>query len=129
MKQNSEIRKWFEYDHTHFIDPDIYLKDNEIIKLGNLKIKTYLSPGHSSGSIFYQVEDILISGDVLFYRQVGRTDLLGGSKEAIVKSVRRLYSELPDETKVYPGHGQFTDIGTEKTDNEEVTLNEINIKN
>lgn len=128
MKQHPEIGKWFEYDLIRFIEPDIYVIKNEIYKLGNLEIKIFLSPGHSAGSICYHVGDVLFSGDVLFYRQVGRTDLLNGSREAIVKSVRRLYAELPDETKVYPGHGQFTDIGTEKTENEEVTINEAKLK-
>jgi glyoxylase-like metal-dependent hydrolase (beta-lactamase superfamily II) len=68
------------------------------------------------------VEDVLFSGDVLFYRQVGRTDLLGGSEENLIKSVRRLYNELPEKTKVYPGHGEFTDIGTEKVKNEKIRI-------
>jgi glyoxylase-like metal-dependent hydrolase (beta-lactamase superfamily II) len=75
------------------------------------------------------VEDVLFSGDVLFYRQVGRTDLLGGSKDNIAKSVRRLYTELPGSTKVYPGHGEFTDIGTERTENQEVRIDGATIKN
>jgi len=94
-----------------------------------LKIKTILSPGHSRGSICYHVGNVLFSGDVLFYREVGRTDLLGGSGEEIVKSVRMLYTLLPDETKVYPGHGQFTEICYEKIENEEVTINEVNLQN
>ncbi len=129
MKKSAEFRKWFEYDMSIFKEPDIYLEDNQVYKLGNQEIRTFLSPGHSSGSICFHVGDVLFSGDVLFYRQVGRTDLLGGSKEDIVKSVRRLYRELPDETKVYPGHGEFTDIGTEKTENEEVTIDVVTIKN
>jgi glyoxylase-like metal-dependent hydrolase (beta-lactamase superfamily II) len=68
------------------------------------------------------VGDVLFSGDVLFYRRVGTTDLLGGSSEEQVRSVRRLYEQLPDETKVYPGHGRFTDIGSEKTENQHVTV-------
>jgi hydroxyacylglutathione hydrolase len=125
MKQSLEFRKWFEYDLSIFKEPDIYLEDNQTYKLGNLEIRTFLSPGHSAGSICYHVGDVLFSGDVLFYRQVGRTDLLGGSKESLIKSVRRLYAELPDTTKVYPGHGEFTDIGTEKMENEEVTINAV----
>jgi glyoxylase-like metal-dependent hydrolase (beta-lactamase superfamily II) len=120
MMSNPEIKKWEKYDLSIFVNRDIDLEDDQIYKLGNLEIQTFLSPGHSAGSICFYVEDVLFSGDVLFYRQVGRTDLLGGSKENIVKSVRRLYAELPDSTKVYPGHGEFTDIGTEKTENEEV---------
>jgi glyoxylase-like metal-dependent hydrolase (beta-lactamase superfamily II) len=124
-----EIKKWEDYDLSVFVKPDIYLEDDQTFELGNLEIRTILSPGHSAGSICFYVEDVLFSGDVLFYRQVGRTDLLGGSKENIVKSVRRLYAELPDTTKVYPGHGEFTDIGTEKTENEEVRIDAVTIKN
>ncbi len=129
MKKQPEYRKWFEYDISIFCPPDIYLEDNQIYKLGNLEIRTFLSPGHSSGSICFLVRDVLFSGDVLFYRQVGRTDLMGGSKEDIVRSVRRLYAELPEATKVYPGHGEFTDIGSEKEKNEEVTVDAATIKN
>ncbi len=129
MMKNPEIKKWEEYDLTIFVNPDIYLEDDQIYKLGNLEIRTFLSPGHSAGSICFYVEDVLFSGDVLFYRQVGRTDLLGGSKENISKSVQRLYAELPDTTKVYPGHGEFTDIGTEETENEEVRVDGVTIKN
>ena len=129
MMKVPEIKKWEDYDLSIFVKPDIYLEDDQTYKLGNLEIRTFLTPGHSAGSICFLVEDILFSGDVLFYRKVGRTDLLGGSKENLVKSVRRLYTELPDATKVYPGHGEFTDIGTEKTENEEITVDDIMIEN
>ncbi len=129
MKEIPEYRKWFEYDMSIFKKPDIYLEDGQTYKLGNLEIRTFLSPGHSRGSICFYVGDVLFSGDVLFHRQVGRTDLKGGSKENIVSSVRRLYAELPDTTKVYPGHGEFTDIGSEKHENEEVTIDTEMVKN
>jgi hypothetical protein len=54
---------------------------------------------------------------------------VGGSREDIVKSVRRLYTELPDSTKVYPGRGEFTDIGSEKRENEEVSADAVDVKN
>jgi glyoxylase-like metal-dependent hydrolase (beta-lactamase superfamily II) len=127
MKQNPDIARWFDYDLLTFPEPDIDLKDNQIYRLGNLEIRTLLSPGHSAGSICFHTGNALFSGDVLFHRQVGRTDLLDGSNEAIVQSVRRLYDELPDATVVYPGHGPFTYIGTEKTENEEVTENTVHL--
>ncbi len=129
MKINPDYRKWFEYDLSKFRQPDIHLEDGQVYKLGNLEVQTFLSPGHSRGSICFLVRDALFSGDLLFYRQVGRTDLMGGSKDNIIRSVRRLYAELPEETKVYPGHGEFTDIGAEKKKNEEVTADTVNIKN
>ena len=110
-------------------EPDIFATDGQVFKLGGLKIKAILSPGHSRGSLCYNVGDVLISGDVLFAGQVGRTDLMDGGKEAIVKSVRRLYASLPDGTKVYPGHGPSTDIGAEKKGNEEVSATSVNLKN
>jgi hydroxyacylglutathione hydrolase len=129
MMKIPEYKKWFEYDMSMFKKPDIYLEDGQTYKLGNLEIKTFLSPGHSRGSICFYVGDVLFSGDVLFHRQVGRTDLIGGSKEDIVESVRRLYAELPEATRVYPGHGEFTDIGSEKRANEEVSIDAVNVKN
>jgi hydroxyacylglutathione hydrolase len=129
MRKIPEYKKWFEYDMSIFKKPDIYLEDGQTYKLGNLEIRTFLSPGHSRGSICFYVGDVLFSGDVLFRRQVGRTDLVGGSREDIVKSVRRLYTELPDVTKVYPGHGEFTNIGSEKRENEEVSVDAVNVKN
>ncbi len=129
MMENPEIKKWEDYDLSIFVKPDIFLEDNQIYELGNLEIRTLLSPGHSAGSFCFHVGDVLFSGDVLFKGRVGRTDLPGGSKETLAKSVRRLYAELPDATKVYPGHGEFTDIGTEKTENEEVTADAVTIRN
>ena len=127
MKSIPGVSQWFEIDPSEFVKPDFFLEDNQTYKLGKHRIRTFLSPGHSAGSICFHVGDMLFSGDVLFHRQVGRTDLLGGSDEAIVESVRRLYRELPDSTIVYSGHGPSTDIGTEKEQNEEVTLKAANL--
>jgi glyoxylase-like metal-dependent hydrolase (beta-lactamase superfamily II) len=127
--QNPIIKKWMEYDPAVLGKVDLYLEDNQIYHLGDIKIRTILAPGHSRGSICFHVGDVLFSGDVLFHKRVGRTDFMGGSGEEIVKSVHRLYALLPDETKVYPGHGQFTDIGLEKIENEEVTVDEVNLQN
>jgi hydroxyacylglutathione hydrolase len=128
MRQDTALAKWFEYDFSIFVKPDICLEDNQTYKLGNLTIQTILSPGHSIGSMCYHVDNVLFSGDVLFYRTVGRTDLLGGSTEELVRSVRKLYALFPDETKVYPGHGQCTDIGSEKRENKKITSDNVNMK-
>jgi glyoxylase-like metal-dependent hydrolase (beta-lactamase superfamily II) len=116
-------------DYDLIRKPDIFAAAGQVFKLGGLEIQAILSPGHSRGSLCYGAGDVLISGDVLFAGQVGRTDLLDGGKDAIVKSVRALYASLPDETKVYPGHGPATDIGTEKKGNVEVSATSVNIKN
>ncbi|GFI70355.1 putative metallo-hydrolase [Lachnospiraceae bacterium] len=74
------------------------------------------TPGHTKGSCCYYFEDnkILISGDTLFQESVGRTDLPTGSMGVLVRSVKEKLMPLPEEVKVYPGHGESTTIGYEK---------------
>jgi len=111
-----------DFDIKTIGEPAVYVKDGDVFQLGDARIRAFLSPGHSRGSVCYQARKMLFSGDVLFYRNVGRTDLPGsGGWEEIVKSIRRLYSSLPDETLVYPGHRQATDIGSEKNQNPKVS--------
>lgn len=124
-----ELAALLTLDYDRIGKPDIFAADGQVFKLGGLEIRAILSPGHSRGSLCYSTRGILISGDVLFAGQVGRTDLMDGGKDAIVKSVRALYASLPDETKVYPGHGPSTDIGTEKKENQEVSATSVNLKN
>jgi glyoxylase-like metal-dependent hydrolase (beta-lactamase superfamily II) len=59
-------------------------------------------------------ENFLIGGDVLFYRSIGRTDLPGGNHDLLISNIREKLFSLPDETRVYPGHGPATSIGLEK---------------
>jgi len=97
----------------------IFLKENEPIKLGNDEMKILLVPGHSPGSVgFYcKEEKFIISGDVLFYRSIGRTDLPLGDHETLLKSIREKLFTLPGETIVYSGHGPATTIADEKAEN------------
>ncbi len=129
LKSSPEFSKWLEYEMPLFREPDVYLDDNQAYQLGNLTIRTILTPGHSRGSICLYVDDVLFAGDVLFYRRVGGPAGPGGSEEDIIQSVRRLYAMFPDSTKVYPGHGEFTDIGSEKRENSEVTLESAAVQN
>jgi len=114
------------FDISSVCTPDVFLEDNQTYKVGDIEIRTIFSPGHSRGSVSYCAENVLFSGDVLFYRNVGRTDLEGMSWESLVRSVRKLYSLLPDETIVYPGHGQFTTIGSEKKYNAKISEDKTN---
>lgn len=72
------------------------------------KWKIFHTPGHTKGSCcFYnEAEKILISGDTIFYRSYGRTDLPGGSETEIQQSLMKIYEEIPGGTKVFPGHGE-----------------------
>lgn len=120
-EEDPSIGDMFDFDYTLLGEPDIFLADGQSYRLGDLEILTFLTPGHSRGSICFQVGNALFSGDVLFQGRVGSTDpLMSGGLGAIAASVRRLYEVLPEETVVYPGHGDFTDIGTEMRENTEV---------
>ncbi|MFV0607012.1 MAG: MBL fold metallo-hydrolase [Niabella sp.] len=96
-----------------------FLQEGDIVKIGDDELQVLFTPGHSPGSIsFYNKEDgFLISGDVLFSGSIGRTDLPGGSFEELEKSIRNKLYTLPDDTKVFSGHGRGTSIGFEKKNN------------
>ncbi|MFH1027389.1 MAG: MBL fold metallo-hydrolase [Pseudomonadota bacterium] len=121
IKKSPEAVEILSFDLSSVCTPDIFLEDNQTYKIGNVAIRTIFTPGHSRGGVSYYAGNALFSGDALFYHTVGRTDLEGMSWEALVTSIRRLYSLLPDETVVYPGHGQFTTIGSEKKFNEKIS--------
>ena len=101
------------------ITPDVLLKDEEEICIAGLSCKLLATPGHTEGSCCYYFEKdkILLSGDTLFQESVGRTDFPTGSMSRLVRSVREKLLTLPDEVKVYPGHGDVTTIGFEKKNN------------
>ncbi|MBQ8591877.1 MAG: MBL fold metallo-hydrolase [Lachnospiraceae bacterium] len=96
--------------------PDYYVKDNEEITIADMTCKVLATPGHTIGSCCYYFEEegILLSGDTLFQESVGRTDLPTGSMGALTRSIKTKLYPLPDDTKVFPGHGDQTTIGYEK---------------
>ncbi len=93
--------------------PDMFVKDGDVITAGGLSFKVIHTPGHSLGGICLYSTDIVITGDTLFAGSVGRTPLPGGDIKKLGKSFRRLM-ELPEVTKVIPGHGPSSSIGHEK---------------
>ena len=92
------------------------LKDGEEVTVEGMTFQVIATPGHTKGSCCYYFEeaDMLISGDTLFEESVGRTDLPTGSMSTLVRSVKDTLFVLPDDTVVYPGHGDSTTIGHEK---------------
>lgn len=97
--------------------PDRLLEDGDEIQIGTLVMKVYHTPGHSPGGICLHGGGILFSGDTLFAGSIGRTDLVGGSYEALMISITGRILTLLDETLVYPGHGPATTIGEERRSN------------
>lgn len=97
--------------------PDRLLEDGDTIDIGNLGFTVVHTPGHTPGSICLLGEGILFSGDTLFNYGIGRADLPGGNPQQLMESIRQRLLKLPDETKVYPGHGPDTTIGAERRSN------------
>lgn len=100
-------------------EPALFLKEGDIIDFDGTKLEVLLTPGHSPGSIcLYNKEDkFVIAGDVLFDGSIGRTDLPGGDYQTLIKSIKEKLFALPEDVKVYPGHGDSTTIGKEKMSN------------
>ncbi len=94
-----------------------FIKDGDILKLGNLEIKVIHTPGHTQGGVCFLVEDKLFTGDTIFRESVGRCDLPGGDFTQIVDSIETKIFTLPEETIIYPGHGKTSTVGWEKTHN------------
>lgn len=101
------------------VKADVWHKDGEILKLAGFDIEALHTPGHTEGGTCYYIREIgvLFSGDTLFCGSVGRTDFPGGSMSEIVRSIKEKVMVLPDDTKVYPGHGEGTSVGYERENN------------
>ena len=97
---------------------ELFIKDGDIIPVGDMKIKVIHTPGHTEGGVCYLIDDKMFSGDTLFRESVGRTDLFGGSFEKLSDSIKNKLFKLNDNITVYPGHGPQTTIGHEKKYNE-----------
>lgn len=98
------------------LEEDSRIDDNDLIHIGNLEFRVILTPGHTNGStsLYCEKEKMLFSGDTMFRRTWGRTDLPTGSLVDIIDSITNKLLVLPDDTIVYPGHGKSTMIREEK---------------
>ena len=94
-----------------------FLKDGDRIPFGKHALNVLHTPGHTQGSCCFHSEGMLLSGDTLFQRSIGRTDLPGGNGEQEAESIRTRLYRLDPETVVYPGHGPETTIAEERAEN------------
>jgi glyoxylase-like metal-dependent hydrolase (beta-lactamase superfamily II) len=106
----------FGYKIKPVAEPDLQLSHGQIIEVGTLKFETRFTPGHTRGHVVFveHAEKAVFAGDVLFAGSIGRTDLLGGDYDTLIASIQEQLLSLPDEFKVYPGHGPPTTIGAER---------------
>ncbi|MCO5202623.1 MAG: MBL fold metallo-hydrolase [Chloroflexi bacterium] len=99
-------------------DPDMFVKDGDIVEVAGLRLRTITTPGHTPGSVSYYAEEgMLFSGDTLFRGSIGRTDLPGGNMEQEMTSICERLLVLPEETIVLPGHMEETTVAFEKAHN------------
>jgi glyoxylase-like metal-dependent hydrolase (beta-lactamase superfamily II) len=97
----------------------VFWDEGDVITFGESELSVLFTPGHSPASIsFYaRKHNFIIGGDVLFRQSIGRTDLQGGNFETLVNSIRTKFFTLPNDTKVYSGHGEVTTVEFEKLHN------------
>ena len=116
-------------EHTPADTVDIKVKDGEIIDVDNLKIKSMYTPGHTSDSYSFLLNDCLFTGDTLLINGTGRTDFQNGSSKDAYNSLFNNLLKLPDDTLVYPGHdynGKLSStIGKEKKFNPRLQVNNV----
>lgn len=98
-------------------EPDLLVSDNDNLFIGKISLKIIHTPGHSPGGICIKLDDILLTGDTLFKEAVGRTDLLGSNENDLKNSLKKIFKNMSDKTKILPGHGPETTIEEEKSNN------------
>jgi len=111
---------WVGMDFSISILPDEFLDENKKLMLGKSAIEFIFTPGHTSGEfcIYCAESNFCITGDVLFFNSIGRSDLWGGDYDLLLKSIKEKLLILPDNTKIYAGHGEESTIGREKRENQ-----------
>ncbi|MFH1846244.1 MAG: MBL fold metallo-hydrolase [Candidatus Omnitrophota bacterium] len=117
LKDSERNLSSFFDKQVHFAEASRILEDNDTINIGALELKVLHTPGHTPGSISLLSDNILFSGDTLFCEGIGRTDFPYGSFQLEIASIKNKLMVLPDDVKVYPGHGSETTIGHERKNN------------
>jgi glyoxylase-like metal-dependent hydrolase (beta-lactamase superfamily II) len=116
-------------EHTPADTVEIKVTDSEIINIDNLKIRSMYTPGHTSDSYSFLLDNYLFTGDTLLINGTGRTDFQNGSSKDAYNSLFNNLLKLPEETLVYPGHdynGKFSStIGNEKKFNPRLQVKSV----
>ncbi len=95
-------------------EPDRLLEDGDTIPFGDITLTVFHTPGHSPGGVALHTDGYVFVGDTLFSGSIGRTDLPGGNYSVLLMSVQEKIFSLPDDTRVFCGHGPETTVGREK---------------
>ncbi|QOI11037.1 MBL fold metallo-hydrolase [Blochmannia endosymbiont of Colobopsis nipponica] len=110
----------FSLQHIQPVIPDFWLKENDLIKIGNeITFNVLHCPGHSPGHVIFwnKKYNFILMGDVLFKKSIGRTDLPGGDIKQLINSIKKKILPMNDNTIFLPGHGPISTIGYERKNN------------
>ncbi|MFZ5448126.1 MAG: MBL fold metallo-hydrolase [Thermodesulfobacteriota bacterium] len=116
LAQPSAEAMFFTGNRLRLSQPDILLKENDILTFGHYRLKVLHTPGHTPGGISLVLEDhpYVYVGDLLFAGSIGRTDFPGGNYDSLINAVRTKIFPLGDNYTVYPGHGPVTTVAQER---------------
>jgi hydroxyacylglutathione hydrolase len=117
QSMQSRVRQFMGFEVPPPPKVDGYLKDGDLLRVGDETVRVIHTPGHSPGSVSLYGTGYVLTGDALFNQSIGRTDLPGGDLNTLLRSIKEKLFKLDDETVVYPGHGPETTIGDEKLAN------------
>ncbi|HEY97241.1 MAG TPA: MBL fold metallo-hydrolase [Dehalococcoidia bacterium] len=98
-------------------NPDRLLREGDVIEMGKTRFVVVHTPGHTPGSICLLTDKKVFTGDTLFYRGIGTTLMPGSSRRQLINSIQTRLMVLPDDFRIYPGHGRETTIGNERMNN------------
>ena len=117
--ENADINMSPRFGESTSFSPDRAAEDGDMLDYAGIKFELIHTPGHTPGSCCYYCEDenILFSGDTLFRDSIGRSDFYLGDYDKLINSIKNKLFALPDDVKVYTGHGDATSVGWEKKSN------------
>jgi Zn-dependent hydrolases, including glyoxylases len=117
MMESSELNLSAYHGENLVVKSDATFADGETIACGSMEFTVLKTPGHTRGGVCFYTKGNLFSGDTLFYASIGRCDFPGGDYDTLIGSILEKLMPLPDDTVVYPGHGEKSTIGFERLHN------------
>ncbi len=124
-EKEKELIKRPELSLSMYFDPmfptpmvDVYVREGDVISAGKISLRVIHTPGHTGGSMCLYSDGVLLSGDTVFYRTLGRWDFPTGNLSELTHSIVDIIFSLPEDTVIYSGHGPNTTIKEEKMHNE-----------
>jgi glyoxylase-like metal-dependent hydrolase (beta-lactamase superfamily II) len=119
LNMQEQVSEMYNLPFEKSPEPDKFIDEGDKILFGNSELEVFFTPGHCPGHVtfFHKKTNSAISGDVLFYNSIGRTDLPGGDHDVLILSIKTKLFPLGDSVRIYSGHGPETTIGHEKQTN------------